>query len=50
MAITAQELNVILSARDKKFTKAMERAQRRVDADALKAASTTNIVGPRLFA
>jgi len=31
MAITAQELNVILSARDKQFTKAMERAQRRVE-------------------
>ena len=31
MAISAQELNVILSARDKQFTKAMERAQRRVE-------------------
>lgn len=31
MAITAQELNVILSARDKKFTQAMDRAQRRVE-------------------
>lgn len=31
MAITAQELNIILSARDKQFTKAMERAQRRVE-------------------
>jgi hypothetical protein len=31
MAITAQELNVILSARDRQFTKAMERAQRRVE-------------------
>ena len=31
MAITAQELNVILSARDKQFTKAMDRAQRRVE-------------------
>ena len=31
MAISAQELNVILSARDKQFTKAMDRAQRRVE-------------------
>ena len=31
MAITAQELNIILSARDKQFTKAMDRAQRRVE-------------------
>jgi hypothetical protein len=31
MAITAQELNVILSARDKQFTQAMERNQRRVE-------------------
>lgn len=31
MAITAQELNVILSARDRQFTKAMDRAQRRVE-------------------
>jgi len=31
MAITAQELNVILSARDKQFTKAMDRAQKRVE-------------------
>ena len=31
MAITAQELNIILSARDKQFTRAMDRAQRRVD-------------------
>ena len=30
MAITAQELNVILSARDKQFTKAMDRASNRV--------------------
>ena len=29
--ITAQELNVILSARDREFTKAMDRAQRRVE-------------------
>ena len=31
MAITAQELNVILSARDKQFTRAMDRAQKRVE-------------------
>ena len=31
MAISAQELNVILSARDKQFTQAMDRAQRRVE-------------------
>jgi len=31
MGITAQELNVILSARDKQFTKAMDRAQRKVE-------------------
>ena len=31
MPISAQELNVILSARDKQFTKAMEKAQRRVE-------------------
>ena len=31
MAITAEQLNVILSARDREFTRAMERAQRRVD-------------------
>ena len=30
MAITKQELNVILSARDRQFTKAIYRAQRRV--------------------
>lgn len=30
MAITAQELNIILSARDKQFTKAMDRAQNRI--------------------
>jgi hypothetical protein len=31
MAISAEQLNVILSARDREFTRAMERAQRRVD-------------------
>lgn len=31
MAISAQELNVILSARDKEFTRAMDRAQKRVE-------------------
>jgi len=36
MAITAQELNVILSARDRQFTKAMDRAQRRVQGFAAK--------------
>lgn len=36
MAITAQELNVILSARDRQFTKAMDRAQKRVERFAIK--------------
>ena len=36
MAISAQELNVILSARDRQFTKAMDRAQRRVQGFAAK--------------
>lgn len=31
MAISAEQLNVILSARDREFTKAMDRAQRRVE-------------------
>ena len=31
MAITAQELNVILSARDRQSTKAMDIAQKRVE-------------------
>jgi hypothetical protein len=31
MAISAEQLNVILSARDREFTRAMERAQRRVE-------------------
>ena len=31
MAINAEQLNIILSARDKEFTKAMERSQRRVE-------------------
>lgn len=31
MAINAEQLNVILSARDREFTRAMDRAQRRVD-------------------
>jgi hypothetical protein len=31
MAINAEQLNIILSARDKEFTKAMERNQRRVE-------------------
>lgn len=31
MAISAEQLNVILSARDREFTRAMDRAQRRVD-------------------
>jgi len=30
MAVSAQELNVILSARDKEFTRAMDRASKRV--------------------
>ncbi len=36
MAVTAEQLNVILSARDKEFTKAMDRAQRRVESFARK--------------
>ena len=31
MAVNAEQLNIILSARDKEFTKAMERSQRRVE-------------------
>lgn len=31
MAISAEQLNIILSARDKEFTKAMDRSQKRVD-------------------
>lgn len=31
MAINAEQLNIILAARDKEFTKAMERSQRRVE-------------------
>ena len=31
MAISAEQLNVILSARDREFTRAMDRAQRRVE-------------------
>ena len=31
MAITAQELNVILSARDRQFTKVMDRPQKRAE-------------------
>ena len=31
MAVSAEQLNIILSARDKEFTKAMERSQRRVE-------------------
>ena len=30
MAITAQELNIILSAKDKQFAQAMDRASKRV--------------------
>ena len=36
MAVTAEQLNIILSARDKEFTKAMDRAQRRVESFAKK--------------
>ena len=42
MAITAQELNVILSARDKQFTQAMDRAQRRVERFANKSKQDLN--------
>jgi hypothetical protein len=31
MAISAEQLNVILSARDREFTRAMERSQRQVE-------------------
>ena len=31
MAISAEQLNIILSARDKEFTRAMDRSQRRVE-------------------
>ncbi len=39
MAINAEQLNIILSARDKEFTKAMERSQRRVEMFAKKSQS-----------
>ena len=42
MAITAQELNVILSARDKQFTRAMDRAQKRVERFANKSTKDLN--------
>ena len=31
MAISAEQLNIILSAKDKEFTRAMDRSQRRVE-------------------
>ena len=42
MAITAQELNVILSARDKQFTRAMDKAQKRVERFANKSTKDLN--------
>ena len=42
MAITAQELNVILSARDKQFTRAMDKAQKRVERFANKSSKELN--------
>ena len=41
MAINAEQLNIILSARDKEFTKAMDRSQKRVEQFAKK--SQTNL-------
>lgn len=42
MAISAEKLNIILAARDKEFTKAMERSQRRVEMFAKKSQRELN--------
>jgi hypothetical protein len=45
MAISAEQLNIILSARDKEFTKAMERSQRRVEMFAKKSQKSMSTTG-----
>jgi hypothetical protein len=45
MAINAEQLNIILSARDKEFTKAMERSQKRVEQFASKSQKGLSSVG-----
>jgi hypothetical protein len=45
MAISAEQLNVILSARDREFTRAMDRAQRRVQTFASKTNSSLLAAG-----
>ena len=45
MAVNAEQLNIILSARDKEFTKAMERSQRRVEMFAKKSQKNLSKTG-----
>lgn len=45
MAINAEQLNIILSARDKEFTKAMERSQKRVEQFAMKSQKNLSATG-----
>ena len=45
MAINAEQLNIILSARDKEFTKAMERSQKRVEQFAMKSQKNLSSTG-----
>lgn len=45
MAISAEQLNVILSARDREFTRAMDRAQRRVDSFAKQSGKNLSATG-----
>lgn len=50
MAISAEQLNIILSARDKEFTKAMDRAQRRVERFASKSQKSLSASGAAMNA
>ena len=45
MALNAEKLNIILSARDKEFTKAMERSQKRVERFASKSQKSLSATG-----
>jgi hypothetical protein len=45
MAINAEQLNIILSARDKEFTKAMERSQKRVEQFSMKSQKNLSATG-----
>ena len=45
MAINAEQLNIILSARDKEFTQAMERSQKRVEQFAMKSQKNLSATG-----